>query len=161
MFSVRHSNAFRMAASGAALILLTAGCSSSSFLARFAPPGVVKYEDIASEKPPNPAIEATVRDYREDTRARFPVLSRTPTAGPPPQIPDGARRDALKAELIDGREKLADEVSGDQAAIDAEQAQGEAITSRGERFNDQLERDSAAAKAERRDELTNDLPQEP
>lgn len=156
MFSVRHSNAFRMAASGAALIFLTAGCSGSSFLARFAPPGLVKYEDIAGEKPPNPAIEETVRNYREDTRARFPVLSRTPTAGPAPEIPDGARRDALKAELIEGREKLAEEVSGDQAAVAAEEAQGAAITNRGERFNDQLERDSAAAKEERRNDLTQD-----
>ena len=150
-----------MAASGLALLFLTAGCSGNSFLARFAPPGVVKYEDIAGEKPPNPAIEETVRDYREDPRSRFPVLSRTPTAGPAPERPDGARRDALKAELIESRDRLAAEVSGDEAAVEADQARADAIVDRGARFNDQLERDDAAARAERRDDLTGDATQRP
>lgn len=154
MFSVRHSNGFRLAASAVALLFLTPACSSNSVLARFAPPGVVKYEDIAGDKPPNPAIEETVREYRADTRSRFPVLSQTPTAGPAPQIPESELRDAQKAELIEGREKLAEEIAGDEAAVEAEEARAAAITSRGERFNDQLERDDAAAKAERREDLS-------
>ena len=160
MFSVRHSNGFRLAASAAALLFLTPGCSSNSFLARFAPPGVVKYEDIAGDKPPNPAIEETVREYRADTQSRFPVLSQTPTSNPAPQIPESEIRDAQKAALIEGRERLAEEIAGDEAAVEAEEART-AITSRGERFNDQLERDDAAAKAERREDLGGDAPQQP
>lgn len=149
-----------MAASGATLIFpllfMTQGCASDSVFARFAPPGVVKYEDIASEKPPNPAIQETVREYRDTTRRRFPVLSRTPTAEPPPQMPDAAVREALRAGLVEGREALAARLADDQAAIAAERGETGEITEEGEAFNAQLKRDAAAAQAERRDALSAD-----
>lgn len=156
MFSVRLSRGFLIAGGGLAAILLLQGCSNST-LARFAPPGLVKYEDIASKKPPNPAIEQTVRDYREDTKSRFPVLSETPTAEPAPQIPTGAVRDATKADLIEGRDELAKALEQDQAAIDADRAAIGDLTEKSDSFASQLDQDSAAAQAERKE----NLPQQP
>lgn len=153
MFSVRQSNGFRLAASGIAVILLVQGCSNS-FLARFAPPGVVKYEDIAGDKPPNPAIEQTVQEYREDTKARFPVLSRTPTSKPLPEKPDSAVRDATMNELIESREKLAQELQNDQAAIDADRTEVDALPGKGEDLAEKLDEDTSAAQAERKDSLS-------
>ncbi len=145
-----------MAATGAAMIFLTPGCSSDSFLARFAPPGVVKYEDIASEKPPNPAIAETLSEYRETTRKRFPVLSRTPTAGAAPERPDVAARDALKTDLTENRDRLAEEIAGDEAAVAAERNGAGAIAEQGGAVNAQVARDAAAARAERREGLDPD-----
>lgn len=153
MFSVRQSNGFRLAASGIAVILLIQGCSNS-FLARFAPPGVVKYEDIAGDKPTNPAIEETVQEYREDTQARFPVLSRTPTADPLPEKPGSAVRDAAMNELIESREKLAQELQSDQTAIAADRAEVDALSGKGDALAEKLDEDTSAAQAERKDGLS-------
>lgn len=156
MFSVRQSSGFRLAASGIAAILLIQGCSNS-FLARFAPPGIVKYEDIAGDKPPNPVIEETIREYRADTKAKFPILSQTPTAGPAPAKPNSNVRDATMTELVESREKLAQELQNDEAAIEADRKEVDALPGKGEALAEKLDEDTIAAQSERK----NDLSQKP
>ncbi len=57
-----------------------AGCSQNQ-LTRFAPPGIIKYEDIASEKPQNPVVAERIKEHKDRDDAKFPVLSQTPVAG--------------------------------------------------------------------------------
>ena len=129
------------------------GCSGST-ARRFAPPGIFKYEEIASDKPPNPVIEERVREHRRENRgAAFPIIARTPSSGDPPPEPPVEMRNAAAEALIAARDDLAVVVAGDRAAVDAGREQRDAIVESVETLADQLDQDAAAAEAERQNSL--------
>ena len=97
------------------VLLLSAGCSSDQ-LARLAPPGILKYEEIASEKPANPAIVEEIENRKEDRKARFPNLSEAPQGL---ERPEDRSVDAVEADidaLAAARDALQTEVGKERAA---------------------------------------------
>lgn len=154
MLSVRQWNGFWLASAALSAVLLIQGCANSS-LARFAPPGFVKYEDIAGEKPPNPVIQESVRNYQQETRGEFPVLSETPSAGQPPERPPDAQRDAALQGLVEQRDVFAAELEADRAAADADLLEREKLSAESDSFAERLEGDLAAARAERQEGVPN------
>ena len=125
------------------------GCSSLE-LARFAPPGVVKYEDIASEKAPNAAIQEVVNASTQASDADYPDLSQTPSAKDRPRKRNSAWIENQIVQLGESRDTL-------NEAVDAERAQAEAETEDAILFPEQrdardemLDSDEATARAERR-----------
>ena len=154
MLSVRQRNGFWLTAAFLSAVLLAQGCANSS-LARFAPPGIVKYEDIAGEKPPNPAIQESVRNYRQETRGEFPVLSETPSAGRPPAKPPDEQRDSRLQGLIEKRDVFAAELEADRAAAEADLVERKKLSAESDAFGERLENDLAAARAERRESAPN------
>ena len=150
MLSVRQSNGFWPLAAGLAALMFVQGCSGST-VRRFAPPGIFKFEEIASEKPPNPVIEERIREHRRENRgASFPIIARTPSRGDPPPQPPMEMRSVVSGELVAAREDLAEEVAQDRAAAESAGEQREAIVESVDALADQLERDAAVARAERR-----------
>lgn len=136
----------RMLLTAATLVL--SGCSNFD-LARLAPPGIIKYEDIAGEKPPNPAIKEAVAARKETADPRFPVLSQTPAAGPPPARPDMARVNAEAAELTETRASLDAGLAEDRAAAKADRAERDALDSRRDSLAEEIDKDAQAASRER------------
>lgn len=134
--------------------LALAGCSSFD-LSRLAPPGIVKHEEIASEKPPNPAIAEMIAARKQTADPRFPVLSQTPAAGPPPPRPDRARIDAETTALVAARETLEAGLAEDRAAAEAESAERDALSRRRESLDREVDEDAAAARGERTEPLPN------
>ena len=62
---------------GAGVFAVT-GCESGD-LARFAPPGIVKYEDLAGDQPVNPDVAQRIEERRAEKGAgKFPRLAETP-----------------------------------------------------------------------------------
>lgn len=93
-----------------ALAVLASGCAG---IERFAPPGIVKYEDLSGDQPQNPEILARVVERKAERQPTFPNLSDAPQAPPVPLAPD--EQDALKAELVVRRDALAADVEADAA----------------------------------------------
>ena len=144
MSDVRYLKVFFLVAA----ILAGAGCSSLE-LARFAPPGVVKYEDIASEKPPNPAIQQILDDQQAAADAEYPDLSQAPSKRDRPR----KRSSRLVSNQISRLERSRDTIN---AAVDAERTQAMTETEdpilppeQREAFDAMFERDAASARAER------------
>ena len=124
MASVKQS----LVAVSALLSPFLAQACSTSDLARFAPPGVVKYEDIASKKEPNPAIQERIRERKEGDDVRFPVLSQTPGASDRPQRPIAEDIEAASATLTTARDDLAETVANDRALADADRVELDNVT---------------------------------
>jgi len=103
----------------AALIAASPGCSS---LKRLAPPGILKYEELAGDQPVNPEIKQRIAERRREIDRRFPDLSAQPSRRPAEA--SMAERDALAAGLIDARDELQAAVEADRAASDAERQAG-------------------------------------
>ena len=136
----------------AAGLIASAGCSNTS-LSRFAPPGIVKYEDIASEKPQNPEVAARIAERRaEQGGGKFPNLSQTPGPEDQPKMPPPGAVDAEMAVLEALRETLAENVAEDRAAA-AEELAGDLQAER-EGLKERVDSDSKAAARERREKLT-------
>ena len=91
------------------------GCTT---IKRLAPPGVIKYEDLAKDIPPSPEIQARIKDRREEQPPKFPVLSRQPSEIPDPI--DGIERSSQINELLYRREELSAASEQDRLAIEAE-----------------------------------------
>lgn len=132
--------------------LALSGCSSFE-LSRLAPPGIVKYEEIASEKPPNPAIEEAIAARKKTSDPRFPVLSRTPAAGPPPPRPKPAEVSAETDALVGARESLEADLAEDRAAAETDRAELDALNSKRDSLAKDVDRDAAAARRERAEPL--------
>ena len=155
MSAVKQSNALRhgkcvlFAAFG--LIVLN-GCANSQ-LARFAPPGIVKYEDIASEKPQSEEIKARIEERRaEPNTGKFPVLSETPGVEQRPQ----SRPPAVVEAQINALDQTAKEIK-EEIETQRQLAAEETALNLGEEANqlrERIDRDSAAAARERREQLT-------
>lgn len=132
--------------------MAASGCSNTD-LSRFAPPGIVKYEEIASEKPQNPEVAARIAERRaQQGGERFPNLSQTPGPEDKPKKPSSGQISAEMAALQALRENLAEEVAEDRAAAEAELA-GDLQAER-EVLSERVESDSRAAARERREKLT-------
>ena len=136
---------------GAAVFAL-AGCESGA-LARFAPPGIVKYEDLAGDQPVNPAVAERIEERRhEEGAGKFPQLAETPDESDVPRKRSGRAIAADTAMLIDARDALAEEVAADRAAAETELDRD--LTAESEELRSRLDADSAAAARERREKLT-------
>ena len=81
--------------------LTAAGCSQLD-LQRFAPPGLVKYEDLAGDQPPNPEIQDRIDQRRENTDPSYPILAQQPASRP-----SGKARSEIGAELAQLRQARA------------------------------------------------------
>lgn len=121
-----------------ALLLVISGCSSTDFR-RLAPPGIIKYEQIASEKEQNPAIAAEIDAYKANTKAKFPVIGRTPAGTSNPNIPGNRNADQLgdqTGSLAERRDKLLEEVAADQNAVEADRTEVDELSSAGANLAD-------------------------
>ena len=134
----------------AAVILAAAGCTELE-LARFAPPGLIKYEDLAGDQPVNPAIEARIENRKIDTDAGYPVLARTPGEDDRPVLRPAAERTAQMEDLVSMREQLLRAADLDRAAVDAEKPEAELLPEQRDALKEQTEIDATAAKQERKD----------
>lgn len=124
----------------AALAALAGGCADLG-LQRFAPPGIIKYEDLAKDQPPNPAIVERVELVKAGSDGRFPNLSEqpqeTPTATPPEE------REAEMAALRDARDALETAVAAERLASSDERGRG--VTLPGDKEAAERSLDEAAA----------------
>lgn len=126
---------------------MLSGCADLN-LARFAPPGFVKYEDIASKKPPNPAIVERVAE-RAETPGEYPVLANTPAAGDRPEKLAAERRDAMAEFLVQRRDDVAAEVAADRAAAADERAVLAEIAEERKRRDEEISSELERAQQER------------
>ncbi|MEQ8935456.1 MAG: hypothetical protein RIE56_06665 [Amphiplicatus sp.] len=100
------------------LAALTAAAPACTSLKRLAPPGILKYEELAGDQPVNPEIKQRIVERRQEIDRRFPNLSEQPTKRPA-EAP-AAEREALAADLIEARDQLQAAVEADRAASDSE-----------------------------------------
>lgn len=134
-----------------AALLAAPGCAN---LARFAPPGFVKYEDLAGDAPPNPAIEARIAEVKKEQKGDgFPNLSKAPSKTP--DAMPAAEREAAMEELRSARERVDADVAAariaaaaDRAASDAQSAKGSLEGAR-DALGEAVRRDDEAARKER------------
>ena len=127
-----------------ALISLASGCSNLD-LARFAPPGIVKYEDLAGDQPPNPEIQERISERRSDPEAKFPILSQTPGEADRPELPPTAERTLDAETLVSQRDALQTSIDGDRAAAEAAQKEAELLPLRRDALQEETDRDQAEA----------------
>lgn len=133
---------------GAKVLLLASaalalpGCAGG--LKRFAPPGIVKYEDLAKGQPVNPAIAARI-DAQADEAGGFPNLSEQPNAAP--EGIAGPERTAMEEALLAERDALNLAIGNDQALASAERETS--LEERRDRLGEEIRKDDAAARRER------------
>ncbi len=129
--------------------LLAAGCSDIQWR-RLAPPGIVKYEEIAGDKPPNPAIEEEIARRKERDKAQFPDLAHAPSEADRPAKRPQALIDEEISELASARDRLAAEIEADQAAVEADRDTAGDLVAERDVLTEEIDRDETAAKNERR-----------
>jgi hypothetical protein len=123
--------------------LVVAGCADG--LKRFAPPGIVKYEELAKDQPANPAIVARIEESRAAPGGGFPKLSEQPTA-----LPHGIakpERAAMSEMLLVDREALNAAVLEDRALADEEREAS--LVEMRDALGAAVAKDDAAARRER------------
>ena len=131
------------------VMLASAGCSKLQ-LARFAPPGIIKYEDIASEKPLNPEIEQMLAERRENTKAEFPILSETPGTADRPSKPGARRLEEREATLAEARDALNANVESDRIEAENDRPSIDGIIKSQQDLANQIAEDTQEAALERR-----------
>jgi hypothetical protein len=89
-------------------------------LKRFAPPGIVRYENLSGDQPQNPQIKQRVAERKTESAAKFPNLSQAPQSPPEPMAPD--EQDRRRAEILGARDALAQDVAADAARAAADRA---------------------------------------
>ena len=141
----------------AIITLATSGCTQLE-LARFAPPGFIKYEDLSGDQPPNPAIQQRKEERKVNANAEYPVLSRTPGEGDRPEMPPAQELNARMDELSASREELQRAVDADREAAEVEKSAGELLPEQRDALNEQLDLDAAAIRQERNDLKPLDAP---
>lgn len=131
--------------------LALAGCAKADLI-RFAPPGIVKYEEIAGDEPVNPVVAERIRTYRDNPDARgFPNLSEAPGPGDRPARPGEPEIASRKETLQGARNALEADIAADRAQA-AEDLSGDIAAER-ETLREQLEKDTELAERERRRKL--------
>ena len=130
------------------IVGLIGGCANSS-LQRFAPPGIFKYEEIASEKDPNPKITEVVAARQDRVDEKFPVLSETPTAGLTLKKPDKSEAQQQSDIIIGARDELTTAIDADRMASHEERQAVAALEARTDELLELLERDEKSARGER------------
>ncbi|WP_425408708.1 hypothetical protein [Hyphococcus sp.] len=132
------------------LIALCA-CANSE-LARFAPPGIVKYEDIAGDQPVNPQVAGRIAERKsEPDTGKFPILAQTP-AERPEQRSD-AEVELMEEQLLESRENLELGIVEDRAAAAEEAAETGILPDRRDTLRSDVDRDKNAAARERREQI--------
>lgn len=128
-------------------------CANSD-LARFAPPGIIKYEEIAGDQPVNPEVAESIAEYkaRPDT-GRFPRLAETPDEDDRPEKRPQEEVESEMDELASARETLEEQLAEDRAEAAAEADEGLALPERRDALESTLDKDAAAAARERREKL--------
>lgn len=129
--------------------LLAISCSRAD-LVRLAPPGIIKYEEIANQKPPNQAIADEVASRKQNEPASFPRLAETPGEDDRPDKRPTTEIEAEIAELASARDNLLADVAEDQAAAEAEQASDEELTTQRDTLSERVGEDEADVKEEQR-----------
>lgn len=132
------------------LIAVTAIAVSScaDAVKRFAPPGIVKYEELAKGEPVDAAIAARIKERRVADDAAFPILSEQPSETPEAMAkPD---RVAMEKLLTERRTITNDAIAADRAEAPSDRvtplaAQQEAIQAAIEEDRDAAARERAAA----------------
>lgn len=130
-----------------AFILAAAGCTQLE-LARFAPPGIIKYEDLAGDQPANPAIQERIAERKQEGDTRFPVLSETPGESDRPELPPEAERNAQLEELSAQRDALRVAVEADREAAESEKTEAALLPEQRDALKEQTERDAEAVRRE-------------
>lgn len=123
--------------------LAAAGCAAE--LKRFAPPGIVKYEELAKDQPPNPAIVARIEESRNEPGGGFPKLAEQPTA-----LPQGIakpERAAMTEALLVDRDALDAAVAEDRALAEGER--DASLVEMRDALGEAVAKDDAAARRER------------
>ncbi|GJL91365.1 hypothetical protein [Hyphococcus sp.] len=151
MPSVKQSRKRLILAPAALAFVALQGCESTD-LARFAPPGIIKYEDRAGDQPANPEIVARVAERKADPEAGgFPNLSAAPGKEDRPQKRE---QDDIEAEitgLTEARDEVVDAAEMDRLAAEAELARD--LPAERDALKAQIEKDEAIAARERREKL--------
>jgi len=127
------------------------GCESGD-LARFAPPGIIKYEELAGDQPPNPEVVERIEARKADPDAGgFPNLSQAPTRADRPAKRKQADIQAEIAGLVEQRDDVTDAAQQDRAEAAAELEQD--LPGERDALLEQIEKDEAMAARERREKL--------
>ena len=124
--------------------LMLGGCSGG--LKQLAPPGILKYEDLAKGEPVDPQIKARIDAHQADESSIYPVLAEQPDF-----LPEGIakpEREAMAENLIEQRNALNDAVAEDRIAASSER-DGDLSAERSA-LGEKVQKDDAAAKAERK-----------
>lgn len=102
---------------------MIAGCTGFNF-ERLAPPGIIRYERIADQKEPNPAIVAELEAYEADKKAKFPKIGETAAGKANVERASLGAVEAQIKTLEEARDELQEGVESDQRAAqrDAEAA---------------------------------------
>ncbi len=153
MSAVKQSRLRRLARFGVAGLggVALAACESGD-LARFAPPGIVKYEELAGDQPVDPNVAERIEERREEKGAgTFPQLAETPDKSDRPKKKPRAELAAETNALLDARDALAEEVSTDRANAETELDRD--LTAESVELQNRIGADSAAAARERREKL--------
>ncbi len=130
-----------------------AACANTD-LARFAPPGIVKYEDLAGDQPINPAVAARVEERKAETgTGRFPKLAETPGKKDRPR-PNPADQVSGEMDALDGARDAADAAMSEARAEILEE-ESEILSLRERRAETEMimDADAEAAARERREKL--------
>lgn len=128
------------------------GCAELQ-LSRFAPPGVVKYEDIAGEKEPNPTIVEVIETQKETSTRDYPRLAETPSKKDRPKKRPLSQVDAEIDELATARDELIEHVAEARLEAEADLAERPPLLSKREEMQKQIELDAATAEAERKEAM--------
>lgn len=142
----------------AALVIGCLALSGCAGLKRLAPPGVLKYEELAGDQPPSPIIKERIAASKDLGTGGFPNLVETPSKKPE-GIPK-ATRERESAELLAARDALNAAVAEDRAAAASEREQGvllpgdeksgeKSLDAAQEALADAVAKDEAAARRER------------
>lgn len=102
-----------------AIILAAGGCSSAD-LARLAPPGLIRYEDLSKGEPVDPQIAGRIEERKAMGKGRTPNLSEQPQEIPA-GMPTQERLDKVAA-LRAQKEALEAAIAAERAAAEAERA---------------------------------------
>ncbi|MEM8936890.1 MAG: hypothetical protein AAGC77_10830 [Pseudomonadota bacterium] len=129
-------------------LLCAAGCANLD-LARFAPPGLVKYEEIAGDQPPNPEIEKLVAARKEEPNVKFPILSQTPGAADQPKIPSQQVVDAQSQELNAARDAVQLAADNDRKSVEADKSGIDALRDERDALKRRVDQDAIDAADER------------
>lgn len=110
-----------------AAFLSMPGCSSFDW-ARLAPPGIVKYEEIASKKPPNETIQLELNRNREETASSYPKIADMPINSDAEQRGALGKLNEESNSLIVSREELELQLNSDRAQANQERASREPLS---------------------------------
>ena len=125
------------------------GCSHEAWR-RLAPPGIIKYEDLAGDQPTNTEIQAQIDQRTESGNARYPKISDTPGKTDRPTAPPNEEVAAEISALSTQRDEILEKVDDDRAAVAADRDTLGGLDAERDDLAARLEQDEAAAQRERR-----------